>query len=551
MTSCRYEFDPENPATLPDGVTDPQYATTWSCPLSPSESGYCAFHAWVGDDGTTTDTGGSGDATARRDPERAPEAVTEQFVDAASRNVQIIGAHVPELNLRSERLEGDCGLVASVVDREIDARRAVFEGETQFVDVVTDGIDVAESRVTDRLLLNGSRVDDTVNLLNVRVEKGLWATGLTAGTKVVLKGGTVEGSAFLGHATYGRLNCIGWTVDGELSLRDADVNGRATLTGIDIGDGLRFEGIAVDGPLKLDGIAVAGAMTLEDVDVAGAIRLELDDSTLGRGSVLDVGAQSPPPSFRRATLRGVRIRGGILRHSDLRGADLTDANLDDASLRGADLEGAVVTRTNLHNVDFEDARTYGAVFTDAKIDDDTVLPTETPYESEGDLRVAADAHRELSRLARQNSIPEAASEHYLKRKRLMCRRHREEGRLSLYVRALASDFVVEYGENPYRVVATAAVIVVASGLLYPLGLIERANGETLSYVDADGDLLPVAELLPVVLDSLYFSTVTFTTLGFGDFRPVGYGRVVATLETSAGVVLLALLVFVFGRRATR
>ena len=51
---------------------------------------------------------------------------------------------------------------------------------------------------------------------------------------------------------------------------------------------------------------------------------------------------------------------------------------------------------------------------------------------------------------------------------------------------------------------------------------------------------------------MYLSTLTFTTLGLGDFRPQGQlGQVLAIGETSAGVILLALLVFVFGRRATR
>lgn len=38
----------------------------------------------------------------------------------------------------------------------------------------------------------------------------------------------------------------------------------------------------------------------------------------------------------------------------------------------------------------------------------------------------------------------------------------------------------------------------------------------------------------------------------GTFQPSGsWGRAVAIFETLSGVVLLALLVFVFGRRATR
>jgi hypothetical protein len=38
---------------------------------------------------------------------------------------------------------------------------------------------------------------------------------------------------------------------------------------------------------------------------------------------------------------------------------------------------------------------------------------------------------------------------------------------------------------------------------------------------------------------------------FGLFEPVGSGKFLTMLETGAGIVLMALLVFVFGRRATR
>jgi hypothetical protein len=45
-----------------------------------------------------------------------------------------------------------------------------------------------------------------------------------------------------------------------------------------------------------------------------------------------------------------------------------------------------------------------------------------------------------------------------------------------------------------------------------------------------------------VLDALYFSIVTFTSLGYGDLSPQGFGRVVACIVVLCGLISVALLV---------
>jgi hypothetical protein len=57
---------------------------------------------------------------------------------------------------------------------------------------------------------------------------------------------------------------------------------------------------------------------------------------------------------------------------------------------------------------------------------------------------------------------------------------------------------------------------------------------------------------PDFIDSVYYSSLTYTSLGFGDFSIVDdvIGRAVVTTETLLGTMLV-LLVFVLGRRASR
>lgn len=57
---------------------------------------------------------------------------------------------------------------------------------------------------------------------------------------------------------------------------------------------------------------------------------------------------------------------------------------------------------------------------------------------------------------------------------------------------------------------------------------------------------------PVVLGRLvYFSTVTFTTLGYGDYHPVGWVKLIAAAEAFLGAVTIALLTVIFARRFIR
>jgi len=57
---------------------------------------------------------------------------------------------------------------------------------------------------------------------------------------------------------------------------------------------------------------------------------------------------------------------------------------------------------------------------------------------------------------------------------------------------------------------------------------------------------------PKFLEALYFSIVTFTTLGFGDFVPKqGFFQLFASFESLMGAIFMALFIFVFVRKMIR
>lgn len=84
-------------------------------------------------------------------------------------------------------------------------------------------------------------------------------------------------------------------------------------------------------------------------------------------------------------------------------------------------------------------------------------------------------------------------------------------------------------------------VVLVPTVLYPSteGLFSSSDETVATYATEGVGALP---------DALYFSVVSFTTVGYGDLSPAGpVARALAGAEAFLGAFLLALLVFVFGR----
>ena len=111
--------------------------------------------------------------------------------------------------------------------------------------------------------------------------------------------------------------------------------------------------------------------------------------------------------------------------------------------------------------------------------------------------------------------------------------------------------VAGYGEKPQRVIGTGLAVVGTWSLLYPLPFVGGVStGDGLYVYGTQSDL--VAELMTFAYNSLYFSVVTFTTLGYGDISPAGgLARLLASTEAASGAFLTALFVFTLGRRVIR
>ncbi|MCD4831908.1 MAG: potassium channel family protein [Anaerohalosphaeraceae bacterium] len=95
-----------------------------------------------------------------------------------------------------------------------------------------------------------------------------------------------------------------------------------------------------------------------------------------------------------------------------------------------------------------------------------------------------------------------------------------------------------YGERPVRVLIAAVVVILCCGLYY----------------HSSGNILYQGESFELDwFDSIYFSTITFATLGLGDLYPAAHsaGRVVVMFESLSGASLVAMFIVSLAKRFSR
>ncbi len=240
------------------------------------------------------------------------------------------------------------------------------------------------------------------------------------------------------------------------------------------------------------------------------------------GSVVHREAHFEDSTFEdSADFTGVVFHGGV----DFAGSVVTrDADFEDSTFKkGADFTGAVFHQ----NVDFAGSIFNGnAVFQNVTIknhlaEEKTFRIVKNNYQREGQYTLAGEYYYK-EKIAKRKQLswylPKRWSEYIL------------------------LDVLCGYGERPLRVIRTGL------GILFCLAFLYWKVG----HIFPSRDLFSETHALTFG-DALYFSVVTFTTLGFGDWRPdpSHWIRYVVMSEAFIGAFLMALFIVTFARRMMR
>ncbi len=311
-----------------------------------------------------------------------------------------------------------------------------------------------------------------------------------------------------------------WNLNG---LRLSDDEHRANFEGAAL-EGTRF-GDAVLRSARFGNARLAGAnFLMAHLEGAYFLMADLDRAYFGDAHL--AGAD-----FMAASLKATNFEG-----AHLEGANFSGACLEGAIFSYACLEKAMFSESTIcGDTRFLHADLSGSYLKTAhkRIDDVMIEEREEKYAH------AKEVYLNLKNYFKQEGMYKISGTYYY-REMLMERAIAwQEKKYFRWALNWVTNLTTGYGEKPLRVLGWWLGLITSFGIIYYLfhGIMNHPNA--LAYQ-------------PSLLQSIYFSVVSFTTLGFGDFQPKpGAFQIVASAEAFIGSIFIALFVFVFTRKMIR
>ncbi len=241
------------------------------------------------------------------------------------------------------------------------------------------------------------------------------------------------------------------------------------------------------------------------------------------------GANLKHANFTEGKILNCNFENAYLSHSELcistiNNCDFTEADLSGANLHGTKLIDCTFTNSSIKDVSLD------TTFVDEKTHFGKTLKSET----EGSFHLASVEYKQIKEMYKNSSLHSQADFYHYK-EMVAKRKSSSITSLKRWLNFFFGDLLCKYGTSYTRVFSWCLIAVFAFAIGFDnhgLG----ANG--LVFENTFGD-------------AVYFSLVTFTTLGYGDLHAIGNMRYLAGAESFMGVVLMSLFTVIVARKIIR
>lgn len=241
-------------------------------------------------------------------------------------------------------------------------------------------------------------------------------------------------------------------------------------------------------------------------------------------------------NFSKCDLTGADFENADLSRADLSSARLWHANLRNANLIESDLANADLWDADLHNARMWRTNISGAVsLLKSNFQDKSPSGKGKYMIGSTGIKSAEDAYRTLKQYFIEKGLYIDASWASYNEKKMETNVLKEKKDLS-YIPHVIMGLLCGYGERPSRIVVSSVTIILIYAALYWMTSAIRPIAD------------PLSALNPI--DYLYYSTITFTTVGYGDIIPkcASLPRLLALTEAFTGVFMMGLFVFTLARK---
>ena len=422
----------------------------------------------------------------------------------------------------------DADLSGKVFHSDMIFRNAVFTGSTSFKD----------ANFTEHTNFQDATFIGEVDMVASRFSNDVSFEGANFKDKTTFEGAHFDAGSYWVKARF----------DGDTHFKDVTFGDEARFEEVRFGTSTHFGHAQFLGDVHFNDLRVDGTIYLGfaefmkytffikaqcegEADFSFAEFMNYADFTRSRWKDLNM---TDIIFERRGCFDGAVIESGTFEDAELRHVTFRDVDLANVFTTGASLEEAYMSQARWGKVE------RGPLGKKLEVREETRANEEGTRES---LIRAESAHRNLKESYKNEGDYGTAGEFFIREmavRRKVAFQDREYG---YWVMSNLIAGLCGYGERPTRVIFWWFAFTFTYAVVYFGGqLIEYSDGATeIDFTTLGG-----------FLTCLYFSVVTFTTLGFGDISPVtDAGRAVASVEAFTGAFMIALFVLVFGRKMIR
>jgi len=344
---------------------------------------------------------------------------------------------------------------------------------------------------------------------------------------------------------------------GDVTFEKTDFgSGRKDFKAVEFGGGkIDFRRVNFgDGDVSFEGVEFGSGKTSFWMSRFGKgnISFVMADLTLGETSFEKTDFNSDSVSFHNARAADISFKSSHLdAHFDFRFSQCDLLDLSDCVLKDAIDMIATDSTVKILSFNIAGMRNLGRIFIDWKKNDVKRL---IYRQQDTTLRQKAEQFRllkeEFNSLGQYDDEDHAYIQFKRCEQKAVLHEAIKENRMNAFwafpqygFKWLVFDQIGNYGTNPARVIVSMFSVYAIFSFLF-LILPHFFNTAVLIGGDPNRPLTTIGE-------SFYFSAITYLTVGYGDFSPVGMLRAVAAFEAFMGLFLMAYFTVAFVRKILR